>query len=253
MTPSLRKIAKYTYIYTLQPIIYLVRYLILVAIRFFIVRKYFFENQSRKLHLGAGSSFNDGWLTSDLAAKIGGSTVYIDAVKKLPFKDNSFDFIYCEHMIEHISYEQAENMLRECSRVMKKGGRIRISTPDLDRYLSLFDNKNSKIKNDFINFMSSNWLIKFNNDSYVKSNMPYHILNLNMHAWGHQYIYCYDTLSEQLLKQGFASLKRYDNDCSDTKSLEKLEKHAYTLESRGIKNAVKMVGFESMNIEAVKK
>jgi predicted SAM-dependent methyltransferase len=248
MKKVLKKILKSVYIYIFQPILIFTNFILLIVVRFFLVKKYFLENQSRKLHLGAGSSFNNGWLTSDLTPKIIGKTIYIDATKKLPFKDDSFDYIYCEHMIEHISYEQAECMLKECSRVMNKGGKIRVSTPDLDRYLSLFDLNKTKIQEDFLIFMKSNWLGKFDNNE----NIPYHILNLNMHAWGHQYIYCYSTLSEQLTKQGFVNLKRYDNDYSDTHSLQKLEKHAYTLESRGVKDAVRMVNFESMNIEAVK-
>jgi predicted SAM-dependent methyltransferase len=246
----LRKIFKEFKRIVLSPFIHIFTFATRVIVRFFIIRKYFLENDSRKLHLGAGSSVNLGWLTSDLSPKITGRTIYIDATKKLPFKDNSFDFVYCEHMIEHISYDQASRMLEECNRVMKKGAKIRISTPDLDKYLSLFESNISSIQEDFIVFMRSNWLsrFKFDNDK----DLPHHILNLNMHAWGHQYIYCYSTLSEQLIKKGFVSLERYDNDCSNNRTLSKLEKHAYTLEKRGIKDAARMVNFETMNVEATK-
>lgn len=243
-----RKILKEINKYLFKPFAFFVIFTANIIKRFFIVRKYFTENDSRKLHLGAGSSSNIGWLTSDLSPKILGKTIYLDATKKLPFKNNSFEFIYCEHMIEHISFEQASGLLKECIRVLKKDGKIRISTPDLDQYLSLFESKKNPIQEDFISFMQSNWLYKFPNDR----NLPYHILNLNMHAWGHQYIYCYSTLSEQLMNQGFVNLTRYDNDCSETNQLQNLEKHAHTLESRGVEDAVRMVNFESMNIEAKK-
>ena len=39
-------------------------------------------------------------------------------------------------------------MLDECFRIIKPKGKIRIATPDLDKYLSLiYDNKKRKLRN----------------------------------------------------------------------------------------------------------
>jgi len=53
-----------------------------------------------------------------------------DARKDLPFKDNSVDIIASNHFIEHISRSEGRQFFKECHRVLKSGGIMRISTPD---------------------------------------------------------------------------------------------------------------------------
>lgn len=53
-------------------------------------------------------------------------------MSKLPFGANSFDAIFCEEAIEHIPLAKGENLLGECLRILKPGGVLRISTPNLD-------------------------------------------------------------------------------------------------------------------------
>lgn len=51
--------------------------------------------------------------------------IYCDASKKLPFKDNEFDFIYS--MASAYLYDNKIHFLEECNRVLKKDGIARIS------------------------------------------------------------------------------------------------------------------------------
>ena len=248
MVKILKKTIK-LFLYFFAPLRNCYQFIIFYIHRYFVCKKYFNDNKSKKLHLGAGSVAHEGWLGSDLTPKIGKGIVFIDASKKLPFDDNSFDYIYSEHMIEHISYESAKYMLDECNRILKKNGKIRISTPDLDQYLSLFDSRKSEMQEDFIVYMQRNWLKKFKN----VEDLPYHILNLNMHAWGHTYIYSKKTLKEQLINTNFSRIKDFKNNDSSDPIFINLEMHANTLEKQMlIEDAVRMVDFESMNIEASK-
>jgi len=48
--------------------------------------------------------------------------------KKLPFSDNMFDFILMKDILEHI--RDTRLLMTEVCRVLKKGGRILIKTPD---------------------------------------------------------------------------------------------------------------------------
>ncbi|MBK7090536.1 MAG: methyltransferase domain-containing protein [bacterium] len=79
------------------------------------------------LHLGAGAYTHTGWIGSDI---LPGSKqiVWLDATKAFPIDSQSFDYILCEHMIEHIPWESALNMLTECHRVLRPGGVVRIAT-----------------------------------------------------------------------------------------------------------------------------
>jgi ubiquinone/menaquinone biosynthesis C-methylase UbiE len=56
--------------------------------------------------------------------------IIVDVTRRSPFVDNTFDFIYSEHMIEHIPYVGGRAMLEESYRVLKPGGTLRIATPD---------------------------------------------------------------------------------------------------------------------------
>lgn len=46
---------------------------------------------------------------------------------KLPFRDNSFDFVFCSHVIEHLS--DPKQIILELSRVCKPEGYVYVETP----------------------------------------------------------------------------------------------------------------------------
>lgn len=58
----------------------------------------------------------------------------VDAIKGsgfvLPFKDNSFDVVYSEGVIEHFPTHQSQEMVREHVRVCKQGGLVIVSVPN---------------------------------------------------------------------------------------------------------------------------
>ncbi len=51
------------------------------------------------------------------------------AKEKLPFKDESFDIVWCSHFIEHLSTREQINAAEEISHVLKKGGVLFIFAP----------------------------------------------------------------------------------------------------------------------------
>lgn len=55
--------------------------------------------------------------------------VKADMGKPLPFADASFDYIVCQEGIEHI--EAPLSFTRECSRVLKPGGQLILTTPNI--------------------------------------------------------------------------------------------------------------------------
>ncbi|QKC83266.1 methyltransferase domain-containing protein [Mesorhizobium sp. NZP2077] len=76
-----------------------------------------------KLNFGCGTNRLDGWQNFDAE---------IDITKPLPFADDHADFIYAEHVVEHVDYVKALAFFAECRRVLKPGGVIRICVPSLE-------------------------------------------------------------------------------------------------------------------------
>ena len=62
-----------------------------------------------------------------------------NADKKFTFINNTVDIIYTSHMLEHLSRIKAFEFIKECHRVLKKDGVLRIVVPDfkkqIDQYL----------------------------------------------------------------------------------------------------------------------
>ena len=58
--------------------------------------------------------------------------VKANLLRKLPFANCSFDIVYHSQFIEHLDKEQGLFFLRECYRILRPGGILRIVTPDME-------------------------------------------------------------------------------------------------------------------------
>jgi len=89
------------------------------------------EKPPLKLELGSGPHGEPGYIHVD-ALKIGNVDIEADIRNLNWLQDNSVDELYSSHTVEHISYTEIEEVLREWYRVLKPGGKIIIKMPDLD-------------------------------------------------------------------------------------------------------------------------
>ncbi|WP_110208504.1 class I SAM-dependent methyltransferase [Nocardioides daejeonensis] len=53
-----------------------------------------------------------------------------DLTARLPVEDGAVDAIYSSHFLEHIYISEADQILRECHRVLRPGGVLRLALPD---------------------------------------------------------------------------------------------------------------------------
>jgi predicted SAM-dependent methyltransferase len=90
-----------------------------------------------KLNLGSYKNmFYYGWINIDILdlKQFADQQSYrfrqIDISKNIPCGNNEVDIIFHSHLLEHFSREDGKNFLKECYRVMKPGGIIRVSVPD---------------------------------------------------------------------------------------------------------------------------
>jgi SAM-dependent methyltransferase len=83
---------------------------------------------SRRLHLGCGFNHLDAWINVDrLGAK---ADVFWDLRYPLPVPDGTFDAIFHEHVLEHLSLTDGFALTVECRRVLRPGGVLRVVVPD---------------------------------------------------------------------------------------------------------------------------
>jgi SAM-dependent methyltransferase len=86
---------------------------------------------SNKLNLGCGGRFRDEWVNVNFTST-GRGVIAADLEKGIPFPDQSFDVIYHSHLLEHFPKADAPVFLKDCFRVLRPGGVIRIAVPDLE-------------------------------------------------------------------------------------------------------------------------
>jgi predicted SAM-dependent methyltransferase len=181
-----------------------------------IVKQYTQECRVRKLHLGCGWNLLTGWLNVDSVPRCR-HALYLDARRPFYFGDQTFDYVFSEHMIEHIPYNDAVKMLAECHRVLKPGGKIRISTPDLDFLIALHHPDKSTLQHEYVVWSTRT----FSND--VVEHNDVFVINNFMRDWGHTFIYDESTLNATMISVGFIDIARYGLGQSKDNALCNLE------------------------------
>jgi predicted SAM-dependent methyltransferase len=181
-----------------------------------IIADYLRAHPVRKLQLGSGLKLLDGWLNTDCSLFFK-SKCFLDVTRPFPLADKTFDYVFTEHLIEHLSYPEGFAMLKECHRVLKPGGGIRVACPDLRIHVGLYAAIKTEAQKQFIKTMVDNSLphIRIYKESFV--------INNSMRNWGHKFIYDEETLKAALESAGFVGVGRFNPGESDDPNLQGLE------------------------------
>jgi len=153
------------------------------------------------LHLGCGPQILQGWVNIDNMQYPGVDRV-LDVTKGLPFKDVSR--VFAEHFIEHLAYSDALALMRECRRILRDDGVLRLSTPNLDWV------------------WVTHYRIPMSEPEEVQACFN---INRAFRGWGHQFLYNERTLRASLLDAGFANIIRCEYGESTYPELRGLERH----------------------------
>jgi predicted SAM-dependent methyltransferase len=91
----------------------------------------------RRLHWGCGPITPYGWVNSDIHPHVGVEVV-ADIRAGLPLADDSFDYIVSIHTLPEIPINDLAPALAELRRVLRPGGVLRLSLPDLDKAIRAY-------------------------------------------------------------------------------------------------------------------
>ncbi|MBA3421739.1 MAG: methyltransferase domain-containing protein [Thermoleophilaceae bacterium] len=202
------------------------------------IRAYLDSQPAPKLQLGCGANLLPGWLNTDRGAHAAGAT-YLDAARPFSVPTGSFEHVFCEHLIEHLDRERGAAMLTECARVLRPGGRIRVSTPDLTVIAKLVEagGGGDEIAARYVHWCAEGFLPDANGDR------PALVINQLFHGWGHRFLYDHDTLAQALVAAGFEHVSRHPYGRSDDPELDGIDSHAD-------EDNLEMVAFETLVLEA---
>jgi predicted SAM-dependent methyltransferase len=202
-----------------------------------IIEGYLRSHDVHKLHLAAGPAHLEGWLNTDIAP-VSPEVVYLDATKPFPLADSSFDYVFSEHMIEHVPWPDGLFMLRECRRVLRPGGTVRIATPDLEKFLGLRGHEDDGREGRYVRWVTDRYMAD------VPAYRGAFVINNIFRGWGHQFLYDGDLLAMALAEAGFAHVRRAEPGCSDDLNLRGIESHGKVVHNEA------MAAFETMAFEA---
>lgn len=178
------------------------------------VARYLAAEPEPKLQIGTGPLSLPGWLNSDLIA----ADVYLDLTRRLPLPDSSFAYVFGEHLIEHLSERDVESLLAELRRIIRPGGVLRLTTPDLQKLIALYEDRNPVIDRDaYTRFLDE--------ETGKRHTTPAQVLNDQLRLWGHRFIYDETDLREKLERAGFVDVERQEPGESRHEALRGLERH----------------------------
>lgn len=146
-----------------------------------------------KLQFGSGPNILEGW--TNLQEHDG------DITRRLNFDDASVDFVFTEHCVEHVTPLQGFRFFKECRRILKPGGVLRVIVPDVK---SIWEKCDADYL-DFIDSQMSEWW------QHAGQSPPYHPCTCEVAfetilvCHGHRAAYTPDLLLTFLQAAGFAA------------------------------------------------
>lgn len=186
-----------------------------------------------KLNLGCGLAVTPGWLNIDgsfnmflskmpifiirIFYKMSGASRYYsfedysgilknnqfmlyDLSFGLPFKNQTVQYIFTSHFLEHLEHNQAVTLLNDCYRVLKTAGKIRISIPDLEYAIKLYPKDKERMLQHYF---------------FIDKSEGYHAQ--------HKYMYDYEMIHKLLTQIGFKKVARYSFRKGDVPDIDQLD------------------------------
>lgn len=187
-----------------------------------------------RLNLGCGSQTPKDWINVDyaLGARFSklpffqvlnrkfkifnldwSSDIYLyDLTRSFPWEDASVDIIYSSHALEHLSKADGYHFLKECQRVLRPSGILRVVVPDLSSIVKKYLEEELRA-DDFVEALGV---------LYNKSRNPLKNWLAPFVQSPHQCMYDTKTLLKILHEIGFKAEGKqpFESDISDIENIE---------------------------------
>jgi SAM-dependent methyltransferase len=150
------------------------------------------ESVIKRLNWGCGSWTEPGWINADIKDEPG-VDISCDILDGLPLDSNDLDYAVSIHSLPEIPYPDLVPALEELRRVLKPGGVLRLSLPDMEKAIAAYQ------RNDRDYFLIP--------DEDVTSIGGKMIVQLTWYGYSRS-LFTFDYIEELLYKAGFTSVTR---------------------------------------------
>ena len=174
------------------------------------------ELKGYRINLCCGSQRPDGYFGIDYNK---GANLRLDLLKQnLPFHANTCQAIVCMSAINYFTYSRAAEIIKDCYRILKSDGKLRIGVQDLEIIAKHYVDKNKE----FFSQKTTNNADRF----------PGATIGDKFVAWfyGHpagnsycKYFYDFESLSHIVKAAGFRNVERKEYRDSKLPDIEKLD------------------------------
>ncbi|OGA54331.1 MAG: hypothetical protein A3G25_09985 [Betaproteobacteria bacterium RIFCSPLOWO2_12_FULL_63_13] len=164
------------------------------------------DRQTRNyVNLGSGPHCRKGYTNIDFFGTPG-IDYGADLRRPLKISDGTVDGIFCEHVLEHLTYAEVSRLLGECYRVMKPGSVLRVIVPDV----SLFVQHYSEGDNGWFERWETLMFIQSADAARASRRLvsPMQAVSFVTQEYGHVSAWDFETLSIYLTNSGFGQVKR---------------------------------------------
>ena len=176
----------------------------------------------KKVQFGSGLNIIPGWENTDFPA--------VDITKTLPYESNTIDRIFHEHVLEHIDEVDGFRFLKECFRVLKPAGIMRISIPSIDGFIHVYQNwdkMNSELKEKYrnrthyINHVTYGEAVGYSGKMFDRN---FNVKSYKNGPQWHRFLYDKGDIKDKLLKIGFKNITFVDKYHSNDPYLKGLDR-----------------------------
>jgi predicted SAM-dependent methyltransferase len=178
------------------------------------VAQYLATTQEPALQIGSGPKRIQGWLNSDLIS----GDIHLDLEARLPFDDDTLAYVFGEHVIGSLSESGGQALMEELFRVLRPGGVLRLTTPDLRKLIAIYLDDNPEVS-----------LADYSRYLDAETGKPHprgcQVFNDAVRLWGIRFTYDADDLVAKLSEIGFAPVAVVEPGASEHPKLRALEQH----------------------------
>ena len=151
--------------------------------------------ESKKIHFGSGNDIKLDFVNIDLN---NAANIFLDVRYDINIPDNSIEYIYSSHFVEHLEHKELLKHLKDCFRILEPGGTLRLGIPFFEKLFTNYYKKDFSRVNEIKSLLSDKFEIPESLICYMD------LINRGVYEFGeHKIVMDYIKIHNLLILSGF--------------------------------------------------